>query len=357
MSTIPADDPLVSYSPYTWLVGAGQAKTINAGAYLRLAFAGTPTTLAATFDVTGMAAIPSRVGVRVDGGAWQDVDVAASVPIALPTDNTWGEHLVELVVVATTETAARWSTQSTAVVFTGLTADTTISPRPVRARTLYGLVFGDSITEGVRTLAMNATRDVDRNDTRLAYAYPLGDLLGAELGVVGFGATGISKAGSGGVPEFADSLPYLWAGQERDLTSPRPPDFVIGNVGTNDGASTDADVTADTTRLVDYLAGATPSTTPILILPGWKQIKAAAIQAGIAASAAAERVTFVDTTGWWDPSDASDSVHPYGYINLADLAPRLAGVLRDVFTPTPFALAWIRTDSGKVALPAALVNG
>lgn len=327
VSTITATDANILYSPYTWGIVGGQARTINAGAYLRVAFVGSPTaTPTLGFDVSALAAPVPRVAVRVDGGVPVEHDLASSIPAPIPAGTTWGTHVVDVVVVATTETQNRWSGASTQVRFTGLTADVAITSRPVRPRARRVLAVGDSIAEGVRTLNMTATDDTDRNDARLAWALPLGDALGMEVGVVGFGGVGIAKSGSGSVPRFADSAPYLWSGVARDLSA--APSVIVAHVGTNDSASTDADVTTETARLLNGWIGATAC--PIVVLPGWLQRKAAAIQAGIAACSDPERVTYVDTTGWWSTADASDSLHPYGYINEVDLVPRLAFVVADV---------------------------
>lgn len=328
MTTIATTDPNIVYSPYTWNVASGIAKTICAGAYLRVLFDGDPNTLTVGFDVTNQPAPPntSRVGIRIDGGPWQDSPVAASVTVTMPTTDTYQAHLLELVVISTTEGANRWNApQNTAVVVTGITGDVTLSTRTSRPRPLRVLAFGDSITEGVRTISLNAAGDVLRNDARIGWAYPLGEALGAEVGVVGFGATGLTKAGSGNVPKFVSSIPYLYADAVRDTTS-APPDIVIGHVGSNDLAASDAQVTADTTALCNWLIGGTPARCPILILPGWALRKASAIAAGVAACSNPNRVKYIDTTGWWNSADASDALHPYGYINLADLTPRVANV-------------------------------
>lgn len=327
MTTIAASDSKILYSPYTWGVAGGAACTIDAGAYFTIAFTGTPTTAPTLgFDVSALAAPFPRIAVQVDGGAPVVQDVAASVPAPIPAGPTWGKHVIRVTVVATSETLPRWGGTSTQVRFTGLTADATITSATVRARAGRLLLIGDSILEGVRTLNMTATRDTDRNDSRLSWGLPLADALGMEAGCVGFGAVGISKSGSGGVPRFADNIPYLWSGVARDLSA--GPTAVVCHIGTNDNSSTDAEVTADTKRLLDYLIANTAC--PIIVMPGWLQRKASAIQAGIAASTAPTRATFVDTTGWWSTADAADSLHPYGYVNVIDLVPRLAARIDQV---------------------------
>lgn len=331
MSVITANDPNILYSPYTWLVTEAYAKTINAGAYLRIAFTGTPTTLTANFDMTGV--VSPRLAIRYDGGPWQDAAISASmtVNLAQSTDptvvNMWSTHLVEIMFVASSEGVNRWTNQVNAVKFTSITADVDIVTVPVRPKPLYGFVLGDSIAEGVRTLAISETGNQKANDNRFAWTGPLKDAVGAELGTAGFGAVGIVGSGSGSVPPFAQNVPYLWSGQPRDLSSPQAPDFIVAHIGTNDGSKADTDVTNGTRDLLNYLIASTPSKTAILVLAGWLQRKAAAIRSGIAVCSDPSRIQFVDTTGWWDPADSSDNLHPYGYANVTNLVPRLAAAV------------------------------
>lgn len=352
MSTINPNDANIAYSPYTWAVASGSAKTICAGAYLRTTFAATAlTTLSLSFDMTNQPASPngSRIAARVDGGPWQEFTVAATVALTIPSGRAWSVHTVEMVVLATTETVNRWNApQETAVVLTGITGDVALTTQLTRKRPLRGLAVGDSITEGVRVLNATATGDVNRNDSRLSWAYPLGELLGAEMGVVGFGGVGITDPGNGNVPKIATSLPSLFSGQTRDMTA--KPDFVVFNVGTNDTPQTDADVTADTITMLNWAISNTDTTAPIVVMAGWLQRKASAIIAGIAGCSAPSRVTYVDTTGWWSTADASDALHPYGYINTSDLAPRVASTVKGLMVTASTTPAFF-INIGGVATP------
>lgn len=329
MTTIEAADSNVLYSPYTWQVGSSYAKTIDAGAYLTVTFDGTPGVLSALFDMSLNPTNPGRVGFRVDGGPWQDSPIAASVPLTLDPGLTWGTHTVEMVFYAHSQAADRWINQVTACRFAGISADSTITSRPTRPRSLYGLLVGDSIAEGIQTRNLDLTgSETARFDARLAWAYPLRDLLGAEVGVVGFGAVGLTRNGNGNVPRIPDSVPYLWDGTARNLSTPQVPDFIAMHIGTNDTAATDAEVTTETARTLNGWLASTPETTKVFVIGNWLQRKIEAIQAGITASTAPSRIVFIDTTGWWSTADASDGVHPYGYVNITDLAPRLAATMR-----------------------------
>lgn len=345
MSTIAPNDPNIVYSPYNWKIGSAEAKTICGGAYLRVTFDGNPASVSAAFDVTNQPATgKSRVVFRIDDNAWQEAAVAATVTVAPPIVTAWTTHTFEMVVISTSEAVSRWNApQATAVQFLGLTGDVTLTTRATRKRDLFGLTFGDSITEGIRTKGISV-------DPRQGIGYPLGDLLGAEIGVVGFAGTGISDPGNADVPKFPDSLPYLWSGEPRNIAT-RAPDFVVGHVGTNDTPWSDAQVTADTTTLVNWLLANTPQTCAIVILPNWLQRKAAAISAGISASSSPSRVTLVDTTGWWNAADSSDGLHPYGYANTTDMAPRLATIVRAAIAARTAPAPAFYRKSGGSAVP------
>lgn len=328
--SIAPNDANILYSPYNWNLTSARARTINAGAYLRATLMGSASAIAAKFDIsTDLAPLP-QISYRVDHGPWTSVPIAGTVNLAIPAGNTWPTHTVELVVKSTTETQNRWnSPQNTAVSFLGFAVTpVTVATRTTRPRKLYVLAYGDSITEGVRTLNMNAANDTDRNDSTVGWAYPLGQLLGAEVGVVGFGATGVTVGGSGNVPALTSSYGQQWSGQARSITNPQAPDIILINIGTNDPAGTD--ITTAMTGLLNNLLSKTPATTRIGVIYPWRGDHAAQLAAAVAACTSASRVKVIDTTGWWSSTDSSDGLHPYGYINTSDLAPRIATEARKI---------------------------
>lgn len=362
MSVLVPSETAYRFSPYNWHLSAGAAKTICAGAYWRTAFTSSGTgTLTALFDASAMPSVRrSRVGFRVDGGPWQDFDVQSEIFLTMPSNNTWAVHTVEMVVIGTTQGSNRWaSPQAPAVVFLGLRSEATITARQIEARGLYGVAFGDSITEGIQVLSSNLDlpNDVERSDARLAWSWPLTELLGAEVGVIGFGAAGLTRPGNGGVPAFPESASSQWQGQARDWTNPRAPDFIAAHLGTNDIAASDAEVAEAARLLLDQWISATPATTKIVVFPNWLQRKTAALSTGISQCAAPSRVTLVNTTGWWSATDSPDSLHPYGYVNLTTLAPRAAASIRSALAgvpPSPPANAFICGPDGT---PLPIITG
>jgi hypothetical protein len=193
-------------------------------------------------------------------------------------------------------------------------------------------VYGDSITEGVRALGEQADNDTDRNDATVCWSYRLGALLGAETGVVGFGATGASHGGSGNVPGLTISYDLLWEGVPR-VFEPRP-DLIVLNEGTNDCC---ANITAQLVEIVNGLMAACPGTPIALLLP-FDGAEAASLQQACERSANPSLCHYIDTSGFLVAKygiDAPLNLHPTGPNDVARIAPQIAAKLRPLlFAPS-----------------------
>lgn len=316
----------IAYSPYNWVVTATAAVTINAGSYLKCFFSGTTCTL--NFDATNNSAPLSQIYYRIDGyGPWTKASIASAIACTIPADVIAAPyHLLEMVVKSTSETINRWTLPSnTAVVFTGLTLDagaTVVFPGRL-PRSI--LVLGDSITEAVRTVNETATNDTDKNDAMQGWAFALGRLMGAEVGVVGFGGTGLVTAGSGNVPALTSTYALVYPGQPRAFTP--APDMIVINHGTNDGSN---DTSSALLAVLSGLLGATPVTTKIVVMrPFNGTLQATNIQTAVAAVSKTGRVFYLDTAGFLSNSYGIDSInlHPKGANDLGIIGPVLAGKL------------------------------
>jgi hypothetical protein len=338
--TIPANDANIVYSPFTWDVQSARAKTINAGAYLRAVINGSISTLTATFDTTNVTYAPVLL-YRVDDGPWTIATLAPSVALTIPTTNVWTSHYVEIVVGASDFNSNRWTTDAAAVKFLGFVCGGGTSPatRATQRRGLNLLALGDSITEGLYTLkftsASGPPTDLTQSNARQGWAYGLADNLGAEIGIVGFGGTGLS-VGYGDVPALPTAYSVLFnaaTAPARSFTSPVP-DAIIINEGSNDSDSAAAFQALYTTLLNNLLA-ATPSTTVIVAMRPFNGSYASSISAASVACNAPSRVYYCDTTGWHSTSDGSSAggagLHPYGYEDTQNLTQRTAAAVRAAF--------------------------
>lgn len=340
------------YSPYNWNVTSVRAKTINPGAYMHALIQGTSIEgFTLRFDMTGLSTPIPQIKYRVDQGGWRQADLADMVVLRFtPSSNNWNTHYIEVIVKATNITGDRWTTQSTGVALTAIEVKggTSIASRALERRSQNVAVFGDSITEGVRTLGIAATLDTDENDSTIAWSYLLRDFLGAEVGVIGFGGQGLDNTGVGNVPIFGSSWNFLWSGQARTWTP--TPDAVVICQGTNDSTNT----TTTWTSILNAMLTALPNVPIIVIRPfEGDLVQAGYMVAGIAATTAPYRITYVDTAGWFATTDdtGDDDLHPPGYWHLTRIAPRAAAAIKTKLKPTNI---WLKTSGGYKALGSTL---
>lgn len=339
VSVLP-NNSVIQYSPYNWNVTSSAAQTINSGAYFRTLLNGTGCVL--NFNVTNNSTPTSEIYYRIDGyetqAPWTNVPVAATVTITYPTNTSaFPYHLVEVLVKSTSETINRWNTPSnTAVILSSITlTGATNAPVAPVALTKNIIHYGTSISEGVRTVNQTATNDTDRNDALMSWAYNLGRNLGAEIGLIGFGASGLTVTGSGNVPALTTSYNLMYQGQARTFSP--VPSLIILEEGTNDGAATAGAVTTALTTVLNGLLTACPG-TPIAVMRPYNGTKAAELIAGIAACTTPSLVTYVDTTNYLNPSLGIDSLnlHPSGPNGLSELSSQVANAVRPLLNPRRF---------------------
>jgi len=285
------------------------------------------------FDVSHMVTPASEVYWRVDNGPATVSVVMDTVSVVFPTNNTHGDvpyHTVELFVKSTTERANRWSASgnSTRLILTGIETDGKLAawiPADVNI-----LIYGDSITEGVLTLGGSQAFDTDHNDASVVYSYALARLLGAEVGVIGFGYNALLHTGSGGVAPLGKAWNQLWDGVPRNFTDPKP-DLIVLNEGTNDGCDTTApgcagtDITSAMTGVLRGLVDACPG-VPIAVLQPFNGGQIAHLRDAVAAVASSD-VHYIDTTGFYNLTYGG-SLHPTGPNDVARIAPQIARKLR-----------------------------
>lgn len=325
------DSTKILFSPGTWDVQSGFAKTINSGAYLKMNFGGS--TCALTFDMTGVQAPYPKLTYRLDEfGPWVTVTLAASIVITMPSETSgYANHHLHLRVRSTSEAVSNWNPQACAVKLTGvaLAAGKSLGTKPTELP-LHGLYFGDSITRGINTV--NATGDaVDRSDAGQGWAYLSAQELGAECGIIGFGGQGFTVTGGGSVPVFGTTWNQLYDGVPRSFA--RVPDYMVINQGTNDPAGNDT--TSATTAILNGMIAATPSSTKIIALRPFNGAHNAHWIAAIAACSAPARITYVDTSGWFNTANSTDNLHPNGFENVSNLAPRTANAIRLALAGAP----------------------
>jgi lysophospholipase L1-like esterase len=186
-------------------------------------------------------------------------------------------------------------------VFAGLVLDVNsrlrLTGRPGGPRLEF---YGDSITQGVRSLSSHS--ESEGADGTTTYAYLTARAFGAMSYQVGFGSQGITKPGNGEVPGGVESFGWNFAGSPAERVEPS--DVVVINLGVNDP-------TLEPEEYSDYVTrvrAAYPETTIVALTP-FSGKHAETIQAAVK-SLDDPNVVCIDSTGWITEDDCTDLVHP-----------------------------------------------
>jgi lysophospholipase L1-like esterase len=286
-----------------WDFTGGKAITVYSGSHVTARFNGTG--LSARLDLGHSQNPVTTVTWQLDGGAWLEGDVKATMVLA--TGLPAGMHDVVFMARGMEELFNRWNPPVVAALsFSGfdVTGGALVpTARPARLKIEF---LGDSLTEGVRVVPDGS--DPQHTNGRLAYPCLTANAMGAEWRQVGFGHQGILQEGHGNVPKAADSFDWVYATVPRDAWVA---DMVVVNQGTNDR---DASSTAFRPELARYL-GIVRKGYPrakIFVLRTFGGYREADIAAEVAARVAAgdAQMFYVDTTGWLTAADYTEGLHP-----------------------------------------------
>lgn len=160
---------------------------------------------------------------------------------------TTGEHLIRVVIDGLTEGENKWVGEK-GIAFNRVEAGAGGTVKGILPMNRMGEFYGDSITEGVRALTMDA--NANGNSASAAYPFIACGKLNAISHRVGFGATGATTAGSGGVPKLSEVIDNMTQNKKVPY---HIPDFIVINHGTNDGAADSATFKANYNSALEKL--------------------------------------------------------------------------------------------------------
>ncbi|MCW2264162.1 lysophospholipase L1-like esterase [Gluconobacter cerinus] len=326
-------DGTVYFSPYNWGALSDTSKdSINAGAYFKTTFSGENCALA--FSTYGESEPLTQVSVSVDGMDAKTYPVRGSIPCTPSSLVSTSVHSLRVSLKSTSEGLIRWATTpGTRAELTGISigASQSFYAPKVYPRTL--LFYGDSITEGVRTLGETQAYDTNRNDNAVEWSAQVAQRLNAEYGIVGFGGTGLTVGGSGGVPSLPNTWSQVFPGQNRSFAL--CPDAMIENEGTNDANATTSSVQAAETSFLTAFSSMCPFTKSIVMRPfngaQWQALQASVAEMG------SRNISLLDTTGFMNTVMGVDSlgVHPTANNAVNYLAPQAAAAVRQIIEAQP----------------------
>jgi len=281
-----------------------QAVTVNSGSRILCNFVGESVSgLFGTQDITS----PAQIYVRIDGGKLIRFTVS-STTIEFAHGLSAGRHTFELDVKDVDERVNRWQPPlAAALIFQGIEFNPggrlLPSHQPGKRRMEF---YGDSITQGVRIDSMAI--GPDGSDGTKDYAFLVALAFNALHNQIGFGRQGIIRTGNGNVPPAAES--FGWNYQDSPANPAFAPQVVVVNQGSNDGNSSSSQFEP---AYRDYIAliRRRDRKATILCLRPFGGFHADDIQQAVR-DLGNSKVIYVDTTGWLDKADYTDSVHPNG---------------------------------------------
>lgn len=297
-----------------WHEEADRVTTVTPGAFMDIAFTGCWALL--HFDVSGMSQPYSHLWIQVDGGVSQEVPLGKHIRIQAQGD---GNHVARIIFKSAVSCNQRWYPPlDAAVIFLGFDAEGA-GVLPPKKKTMA--FVGDSITEGVTvdvdtvpgwTLGGNL---VYQNDAAATYAWHTASLLGYDPIIQGFGSSGVTRGGLGGVPKAGEAYRYCYYEAPIAYDAPK---IVVINHGVNDKDDTPENFRAGYLELLDTVRQLHPQAAIVLLQPFlgiWSdELRQIARERGL---------LYISTEGWYDNS----LLHPLrpGHRQIAT---RLAEVLK-----------------------------
>lgn len=257
----------------------------------------------------------------IDGGELVRKEISDNT-ITLPDTN---EHIVMIICDGIEENIGKWS-EGNGYAFSGLESSGTLTAIiPTNKKILF---FGDSITEGIRTLGIpSGSSASETNSATHAYAWYTAKWLYAIPLFCGYGASGVGLNGS--FSKLENAIKYLYNGN----TVPdelMKPDMIVINMGQNDktyGTDTEQFVT-DYRKCIELLS-IKYSGVPIVCMIPFTQNYGAYVRNAVSGI---PYCTVVETSGW-NPKTA-EGIHPVdeGSMTIASkLVPELQKVVRNWF--------------------------
>lgn len=241
--TVPVTDANMFFSPYGWdPTNSGQMEALTPGAYFKLGFTGTSAIL--NIVTSQNSGTEPQVEWSIDDAPFQLAQLTGT-SLSLATGLASGSHQLELRYLAAGG-GVGWGPPTQTVLVTGVTLDAgTMSVAPTLVRPKRGLVFHDSMGQGVYATG-GGSGGPNSDNALFAYVKGLFTALNAEYGQLCFTGQGYTFAGAGGagpVPLFTpgndtnSSWDKYRQGRSRLATggffSPAP-DYIFVPMGHND---------------------------------------------------------------------------------------------------------------------------
>ena len=242
--------------------------------------------------------------ISVDDGANIEVTLDRFIRISAE----YGEHKVCVIMKSSVELQNRWNYPlQSAVTLLDIEADEFLDLPEDTRRTIE--FIGDSITEGIHIDVgyknYGNYRDmVYWNDSTAGYAWRTAKALNLRPITMGYGATGTTRMGNGGVPSVTESYMYYSNGYPMES---KEADFIVINHGTNDRGAEKEVFKKKYFEFLCIVRERNPKSKIISLTPFSgclaKEIKEVV---DLYNKETADDVFYIDSTGWIEP----EPIHP-----------------------------------------------
>lgn len=291
--------------------GANHRVTLTDGAHLYFLIEN-----ATSFDVTFTVITKTEepyFAYSIDGGEMVRQHITEPT-VTLPDT---GRHTVRIVADAMTEGEGKWDRERGFALksITPSEGGSIVGIKPTEKVIFF---YGDSITEGIRALNMNATSD--GNSATNAYSWQCAEALGVTPYLIGYGASGITVQGS--FNTMLNAVDYL--SKNRPVEDGVIPDVIVINHGTNDGGANRKVFEESLTATLARLREKYPD-TPIVYLIPFNQAQARIITTVMENT---ENAYVVETKDW--EITFTDTAHP-DVAGAKYAGEHLADALKDIF--------------------------
>ncbi len=282
--------------------GAPHMVTTTDGAHLYFLVEGT-TEISVNFTVITNLEMP-YFAYSIDGAepVRQHIDKPT---VTLPDA---GRHTVCIIADGLTETEQKWGREIGFALRSVEAAEGRIAGIRPQEKVIF--FYGDSITEGIRALSMDA--NANGNSATHAYSWYTAENLGATPYLIGYGATGLIQTGS--FHPMIDAIDHLSAKRlvEDSPVANVTPDLIVINHGANDSGLPTTNFDAALRAAVARLQEKYPGVKIIYCVAFLEAERASVVEQGLAVEKLATEVEglYVVHTKDWALSYTDGNLHP-----------------------------------------------
>ncbi len=281
---------------------ASHMVTTTDGAHLYFLVEGT-TEISVNFTVITRLELP-YFAYSIDGG--EPVRQHIDKPVVPLPDA--GRHTVCIIADGMTESEQKWAREIGFALRSVDAGEGRIAGIRPLEKTIF--FYGDSITEGIRALSMDA--NANGNSATHAYSWYTAENLGATPYLIGYGATGLIQTGS--FHPMIDAIDHLSADRlvEDSPVANVTPDLIVINHGANDSGLPAADFDAALRVAVARLQEKYPGVKIIYCVAFLEAERASVVAQGKAVEKLAAEVEglYVVHTKDWALSYTDGNLHP-----------------------------------------------